>query len=71
MKKNQINFSSGKLTAVPNFIYKDPLKKCFSFEFDNAFVRWLVNWFTRLLGPNYWVQDVDYDKYSLVVSCEK
>jgi lipocalin len=41
-----------------------------SFEFDNAFLRWFVNLFTRLLGPNYWVQDVDYDKYSLVVSCE-
>jgi len=41
-----------------------------SFEFDNAFVRWMVNFFTRLLGPNYWVQEVDYDKYSLVVSCE-
>ena len=43
----------------------------FSFEFDNAFVRWMVNLITRLLGPNYWVQDVDYEKYSLVVSCEK
>merc|ERR1712157_153154 len=30
----------------------------------------IVNLISRLLGPNYWVQDVDYEKYSLVVSCE-
>merc|ERR1712176_331157 len=41
-----------------------------SFNFENAFLRWIVNLFQRFSGSNYWVMDTDYKRYSLVVSCE-
>ena len=41
------------------------------FDFDQPFLRWLVNLFNRWNGPNYWVMDTDYDNYSLVVGCEE